>query len=43
MTRLFAYPLLWLMLLGMWLLLNGSVDLGQVLLGAAVASFAFWW
>ncbi len=42
MTRLFAYPLLWLMLLGMWLLLNGSVDLGQVLLGAAVASFACW-
>lgn len=42
MTRVFAYPLLWLGLLAMWLLLNGSVGLGQLLLGAGVASLGCW-
>ena len=39
MRRLFPYPLLWLALLGMWLLLN-SLSLGQLLLGAIVATLA---
>ena len=38
MTRLFPYPLLWLSLLAMWLLLARSIDPGQLLLGAIVAS-----
>lgn len=42
MTRFFAYPLLWLGLLAMWLLLNGSAGLGQLLLGASVASLGCW-
>lgn len=41
MTRVFVYPLLWLALLAMWLLLNGA-SLGQILLGAAIASLACW-
>lgn len=42
MRRLLPYPLLWLGLLAMWLLLNGSFSLGQVLLGAVIATFACW-
>ncbi|HEY0917732.1 Na+/H+ antiporter subunit E [Devosia sp.] len=42
MTRVFAYPLLWLALLGMWLALSGSLGVGQILLGAGVASLACW-
>lgn len=41
MRRVFAYPLLWLALLAMWLLLNGY-GLGQLLLGAAIASLGCW-
>jgi len=41
-TRVFAYPLLWLALLGMWLALSGSLGVGQILLGAGVASLACW-
>lgn len=37
MTRWLPYPLLALWLLAMWLLLNGTLDPGQVLLGAAFA------
>jgi len=42
MTRIFAYPLLWLALLVMWLLLSRSLGLGQVLLGGGVAALACW-
>lgn len=42
MKRLLPYPLLWLLLLVMWLLLNRSIDFGQVLLGAIIASSACW-
>jgi multicomponent K+:H+ antiporter subunit E len=42
MKRLLPYPLLWLGLLVMWLLLNASISPGQVLLGAVVASLACW-
>lgn len=34
------YPLLWFALLAMWLILNGSLGLGQVLLGMLVATLA---
>lgn len=40
--RLARFPLLWSGLLLMWLLLNGSVSAGQILLGAIVATFACW-
>jgi multicomponent K+:H+ antiporter subunit E len=40
MTRWLPYPLLALMLLAMWLLLNQSLSPGQFVLGAAVAIFA---
>lgn len=40
MKRLMPYPLLWLSLLAMWVALNGSLGLGQVLLGAIVATVA---
>jgi multicomponent K+:H+ antiporter subunit E len=36
------YPLLWLALLAMWLMLSGSLNPGQLLLGAIVASLACW-
>lgn len=42
MRRLLPYPLLWLGLLAMWLLLAGSVSPGQVLVGVIVASLACW-
>lgn len=35
-------PLVWLGLLLMWLLLNGSIAPGQILLGVIVASIACW-
>ena len=38
----FSRPLLWLGLLAMWLLLNGSVSPGQILLGMIVATVACW-
>lgn len=40
MNRILPYPLLWLALLAMWLLLNDSLAPGQWLLGAAVATLA---
>lgn len=40
MRRLFPYPLLTLLLLLMWLLLQQSFGLGNVLLGAALATMA---
>jgi multicomponent K+:H+ antiporter subunit E len=40
--RLLPYPLLWLVLLGMWLVLNGTVAPGQVVLGAIIATLASW-
>lgn len=39
MTRIFAYPLLWVALFVMWLLLARSVAPGHLVLGALVASF----
>ncbi len=42
MRRILPYPLLWLSLLVMWLLLSGNFGLADVLLGAAVASLASW-
>ncbi|HTM78252.1 MAG TPA: Na+/H+ antiporter subunit E, partial [Devosia sp.] len=42
MRRLLPYPLLWLALLAMWLLLNGSISPGQLLLGIIIASLACW-
>jgi multicomponent K+:H+ antiporter subunit E len=35
-------PLVWLGLLALWLLLNGSIAPGQILLGMFVATFACW-
>ena len=42
MSRMLTYPLLWLGLLAMWLLLSRSLAPGQFLLGALVASFCCW-
>ncbi|RYE88264.1 MAG: Na+/H+ antiporter subunit E [Hyphomicrobiales bacterium] len=42
MSRLLPYPLLWVALLAMWLTLNASVSLAQVLLGAVVATLGCW-
>lgn len=42
MKRALAYPLLWLALFGMWLLLNDSLAPGHLLLGAVLASFGCW-
>jgi multicomponent K+:H+ antiporter subunit E len=42
MRRLMPYPLLWLALVAMWVTLNGSLSLGQLLLGAIIATFACW-
>jgi multicomponent K+:H+ antiporter subunit E len=42
MKRVLPYPLLWLFLVVMWLLLNRSLGLGQILLGAGIALFACW-
>lgn len=42
MKRILPYPLVWLFLVLMWVLLNRSFGLGQLLLGALVASFACW-
>jgi multicomponent K+:H+ antiporter subunit E len=39
---LFSRPLVWLGLLAIWLLLNGSIAPGQIILGAIVATFACW-
>ncbi|MBN9309287.1 MAG: Na+/H+ antiporter subunit E [Devosia sp.] len=40
--NLVRFPLLWLALLAMWLLLNGSVAPAQLLLGVIVATLACW-
>jgi len=40
--RVFSRPLVWLGLLVMWLLLNGSIAPGQVILGMIVATAACW-
>lgn len=40
MRRLMPHPLLWLALVAMWLVLNNSLGLGQILLGMIVATFA---
>src|SRR5690606_38690305 len=42
MRRWLPYPLLWLALLVMWLVLNRSLNPGQILLGAAISGFACW-
>lgn len=42
MRRLLPYPLLWLVLLGMWLILNASLSAGQIILGAIIATLACW-
>ena len=42
MRRPLPHPLHWLVLLLMWLLLNRSIGLGQILLGSVVALFAAW-
>ena len=42
MKRLLPYPLLFLALLAMWLLLAGSLGTGQVLLGVIVSLLACW-
>jgi multicomponent K+:H+ antiporter subunit E len=42
MTRLLPYPLLWLALLAMWLLLAGSTSPGAILLGGVTAFGACW-
>ena len=38
----FSRPLLWFGMLGMWLLLSGSVSPGQIILGMIVATVACW-
>lgn len=38
----FSRPLVWLGLVAMWLLLNGSLAPGQIILGMAVATLACW-
>jgi len=38
----FSRPLVWFGLLAMWLLLNGSIAPGQVILGMIVATLACW-
>ena len=40
MSRILPYPLLWVALLAMWLLLSDSLAPGQWLLGAVVATLA---
>lgn len=40
MKRILPYPLLWLALVAMWLVLMGSVAPGQVLLGIVIATIA---
>jgi len=40
MNRWLPFPLLWALLLAMWLLLNETLAAGQVILGALVALFA---
>lgn len=40
MSRMLPYPLLWVALVAMWLLLSGSTDPGQLLLGGIVAGVA---
>ncbi len=42
MSRLLPYPLLSMALLGMWLLLNQSVSVGHLILGAIIAIAATW-
>ena len=39
---LFSRPLVWFGLLAAWLLLNGSISPGQIILGAVVATIACW-
>ncbi len=39
---LLSRPVIWVSLLALWLLLNGSVAPGQIILGMIVASFACW-
>ena len=38
----FSRPLVWLALVAMWLLLNGSLEPGQIILGMIVATLACW-
>jgi multicomponent K+:H+ antiporter subunit E len=40
MRRILPYPLLWLALLTMWVMLSGSLSPGQILLGAIVSALA---
>jgi multicomponent K+:H+ antiporter subunit E len=42
MRRLLPFPLLWLSLLAMWVLLVGNLSAAQLLLGALVAGAATW-
>ena len=42
MRRVLPYPFLWLVLVVMWLVLNRSINPGQILLGAAISGFACW-
>jgi len=42
MQRLIPYPLLWLALVGMWVVLNGDVSPGTLLLGVVIATLACW-
>lgn len=42
MKRVLAYPLLWLSLIAMWLLLSRSVAPGQLLLAVLVATLGCW-
>lgn len=42
MSRVVAYPALWAGIFAMWLLLNRSLDFGQLLLGALIATVCCW-
>jgi multicomponent K+:H+ antiporter subunit E len=42
MKRWLPFPLLWMLLLGMWLVLNETLAPGQVILGGAIALGAVW-
>lgn len=37
MTRWLPYPVLWMLLVALWLLLNGTLSLGQIALGVLIA------
>ena len=42
MSRFLPYPLLWIAMLALWLLLSGSIGVGQILLGVVIATLACW-